>query len=110
MLLDRASGSIAHAHFRDLGQYLRAGDLLVLNNTRVIPARLFARKDRTGGRVELLLLRRLAPRTWEALAGGKGLGVGAVGPVEGAPRLRATGLEAPHPPRPLVHSSHAATP
>jgi S-adenosylmethionine:tRNA ribosyltransferase-isomerase len=54
---------------------LRAGDLLVLNQTRVLPARIYARKA-TGGRVELLLLRRRDELTWEALVGGKGLRVG----------------------------------
>src|SRR6185295_372438 len=78
MVLDRTSGAITHTHFRDIGRFLRPGDLLILNNTRVIPARLFGRKDRTGGKAELLLLKRLAPRTWEALVGGKGLIVGAM--------------------------------
>ena len=94
MVLDRSSGAISHAHFRDVGRFLRPGDLLILNNTRVIPARLFGRKDRTGGKVELLLLKRLAPRTWEALVGGKGLTVGAAINVDGAPHLRATVIEA----------------
>ncbi len=110
MRLDRVTGAIEHAHFRDLGQYLRPGDLLILNNTRVIPARLFARKDRTGGKVELLLLKRLAPRTWEVLAGGKGLGVGATVNVDGAPHLRATVLEAPDGPRRVVQFSQPITP
>jgi S-adenosylmethionine:tRNA ribosyltransferase-isomerase len=110
MLLDRATGAIEHARFHDLGQHLRAGDLLILNNTRVIPARLYAHKDRTGGKVELLLLRRLAPGTWEVLVGGKGLGVGAVVNVEGAPRLRATVLEAPDGPRRVVQFSQPITP
>jgi len=110
MLLDRASGAIGHAVFRDLGQHLRASDLLIMNNTRVIPARLYARKDRTGGQVELLLLRRLAPRTWEALVGGKGLGVGAVMNVDGAPRLRATVVEALDGPRRVVQFSQPITP
>lgn len=72
MVLHRATGQIEHAIFRDIGRYLRPGDLLVLNQTRVIPARLFARKP-TGGRVELLLLRKRNDLTWEALVGGKGL-------------------------------------
>ena len=110
MLLNRASGAIAHAHFRDLGRHLRAGDLLILNNTRVIPARLFAHKDRTGGKVELLLLRRLAPRTWEALVGGRSLGVGAVMNVEGAPRLRATVLEVQDGPRRVIQFSQPIRP
>jgi S-adenosylmethionine:tRNA ribosyltransferase-isomerase len=66
---------LEHRIFRDISDYLRPGDLLVLNQTRVIPARIYARKE-TGGRVELLLLRRRDELTWEALVGGKGLRVG----------------------------------
>ena len=75
LVLHRVSGEIEHRIFRDIGDYLIAGDLLVLNQTRVIPARIYARKE-TGGRVELLLLRRRDDLTWEALVGGKGLRVG----------------------------------
>ena len=75
LVLDRASGLLAHRVFREIEEYLQPGDLLVLNQTRVIPARIFARKE-TGGRVELLLLRRRDELTWEALVGGKGLRVG----------------------------------
>jgi S-adenosylmethionine:tRNA ribosyltransferase-isomerase len=71
MVLDRTTGGIRHAVFRSIGDFLAPGDLLVFNDTRVIPARLFAEKERSGGRVEILLLRRLEPLTWEALAGGK---------------------------------------
>jgi S-adenosylmethionine:tRNA ribosyltransferase-isomerase len=110
MVLGRSSGTITHARFNEVGQYLRAGDLLILNNTRVLPARLFAHKDKTGGKVELLLLKRQAPRTWEVLVGGKGLGVGAVVNVEGAPRLKATVLEAYEGPRRLVQFSQPITP
>src|SRR5574341_575592 len=63
MVLNRADGSVTHAHFRDLGQFLRRGDLLVFNDTRVIPARLFAHKSGTGGRVEVLLLQFSRPIT-----------------------------------------------
>jgi len=73
LVLDRGSGSLSHHSFRDLIQFFSPGDALVLNQTRVIPARLPARKVPTGGRVELLLLKRLAPQTWETLVGGKGL-------------------------------------
>ncbi|TET83092.1 MAG: tRNA preQ1(34) S-adenosylmethionine ribosyltransferase-isomerase QueA, partial [Anaerolineales bacterium] len=73
LVLDRGSGSLSHHSFRDLIRFLSPGDALVLNQTRVIPARLPARKVPTGGRVELLLLKRLAPQTWETLVGGKGL-------------------------------------
>ncbi|MBM3144932.1 MAG: tRNA preQ1(34) S-adenosylmethionine ribosyltransferase-isomerase QueA [Chloroflexi bacterium] len=73
LILKRDSGMMEHAHFRDLGRYLRPNDILVLNQTRVILARLFGRKIPTGGRIELLLLRRREAQLWEALAGGKGL-------------------------------------
>jgi len=75
LVLRRDTGTLEHAVFRDIGKYLHSGDLLVLNQTRVIPARLFARKT-TGGRVELLLLRREDTHTWECTVGGKGLKTG----------------------------------
>lgn len=85
MVLHRASGKIEHAIFRDLGNYLRAGDVLVINETRVIPARLYGRKIPSGGRVEILLLRRRGEGVWEALVGGKGLVVGRRLQVDGGP-------------------------
>jgi S-adenosylmethionine:tRNA ribosyltransferase-isomerase len=84
LVLHRESGTLEHRLFREIGDYLRSGDLLVLNQTRVIPARIFARKE-TGGRVELLLLRRRDPLSWEALVGGKGLRVGKLIRVENGP-------------------------
>jgi S-adenosylmethionine:tRNA ribosyltransferase-isomerase len=84
LVLHRESGTLEHRLFREIGDYLRSGDLLVLNQTRVIPARIFARKE-TGGRVELLLLRRRDSLTWEALVGGKGLRVGKSIRVENGP-------------------------
>jgi len=75
LVLHRETGELEHRIFRDVTDYLKAGDLLVLNQTRVIPARIFARKE-TGGRVEILLLRRRDEWKWEALVGGKGLRVG----------------------------------
>lgn len=75
LVLERATGAIHHRHCYDLPEYLRPGDLLVLNDTRVLPARLRGRKE-TGGRVELLLLRRREPGLWEALVGGRGLKAG----------------------------------
>jgi S-adenosylmethionine:tRNA ribosyltransferase-isomerase len=68
MLLDRSSGSIAEDTFYNLHAYLRPGDLLVMNDTRVIPARLFGSKP-TGGKVEIFLLRRVAVghERWECL-------------------------------------------
>src|SRR5918996_2894424 len=85
LVLHRDIGNLEHRTFRDIGDYLRAGDLLVLNQTRVIPARIYARKE-TGGRVELLLLRRRDELTWEALVGGKGLRVGKKIGVEDGPQ------------------------
>jgi S-adenosylmethionine:tRNA ribosyltransferase-isomerase len=73
LILDRQTGNIQHTLFMDIGNYLKAGDLLVINETRVIPARLFARKLPSGGRVEILLLRKRDAQTWEALVGGRGL-------------------------------------
>ncbi len=84
LVLNRKTGELEHRLFREIGQYLRKGDLLVLNQTRVIPARIFARKE-TGGRVELLLLRRRDDLSWEALVGGKGLRVAARVKVENGP-------------------------
>lgn len=84
LVLKRETGELEQRIFRDVVDYLRPGDLLVLNQTRVIPARIFARKE-TGGRVELLLLRRRDELTWEALVGGKGLRVGKRVRVEEGP-------------------------
>lgn len=75
LVLNHTSGEVEHTIFRQIGEYLRPGDLLVLNQTRVIPARLIAHKP-TGGKVEILLLRRENERTWECLVGGKGMGEG----------------------------------
>src|SRR5688572_19744218 len=85
LVLHRETGKLEHRIFRDVVEYLHAGDLLVLNQTRVIPARIYARKE-TGGRVELLLLRRRDELTWEALVGGKGLRVGKPIKVEDGPQ------------------------
>jgi S-adenosylmethionine:tRNA ribosyltransferase-isomerase len=85
LILNRATGELEHKTFRDLSLILNPGDLLILNRTRVIPARIFAKKE-TGGRVELLLLRRRDTLTWEALVGGKGLRVGKKVVVENGPQ------------------------
>lgn len=70
LVLKRDSGQILHRHFYDLPEFLDSDDLLIHNETQVIPARIFARKP-TGGKVEILLLRQRDGRTWEALVGGK---------------------------------------
>jgi S-adenosylmethionine:tRNA ribosyltransferase-isomerase len=84
LVLHRDSGKVEHRIFSDLAEYLRKGDLLVLNQTRVIPARIFARK-KTGGRVELLLLRKRDPLTWQALISGKSITPGRQLTVEDGP-------------------------
>ncbi len=67
LVLHRSTGEMEHRIFRDLPRYLRPGDALVVNESRVLPARLRGRRQPTGGKVELLLLRELAPDRWEAL-------------------------------------------
>jgi S-adenosylmethionine:tRNA ribosyltransferase-isomerase len=67
MVLDRSDGSLRHQTFYEIIDYLQAGDVIIFNNTLVIPARISGRKAGTGGKVELLLLRRLSPNVWEAL-------------------------------------------
>ncbi|QJD81815.1 tRNA preQ1(34) S-adenosylmethionine ribosyltransferase-isomerase QueA [Cohnella herbarum] len=67
LVLDRSNGRIEHRSFTDLEEHLNPGDTLVLNDTRVLPARLFGVKSDTGAKVELLLLKRLEGDTWEAL-------------------------------------------
>lgn len=65
--LSLADGSLEHRHFRDLPEYLREGDCLVINDTRVIPARLYGHREGTGGAVEILLLKRMEKDVWECL-------------------------------------------
>ena len=67
MVVDRRGGAIEHAHAADLPAWLRSGDLLVVNDTRVIPARLHGHRVPSGGRVECLLLRRIDADRWDAL-------------------------------------------
>ncbi len=66
LVLD-AAGEARHRRVADLPELLRPGDLLVVNNTRVVPARLFARRAGTGGQIEILLVERVAAREWDAL-------------------------------------------
>ena len=68
LVLDRATGRTEHRRFTNILEYLRPGDLMVFNQSRVIPARLFGTRDDNGGRVEFLLLRREGEGVWEALA------------------------------------------
>lgn len=67
LVLNRVTGAIEHKIFSDVIDYLNDGDCLVINNTRVIPARLIGEKEGTGGKVEVLLLKRRANDVWETL-------------------------------------------
>jgi S-adenosylmethionine:tRNA ribosyltransferase-isomerase len=67
LVLNRAGGGIEHRRFSDIQAYLRPGDLLVANHSRVIPARLFGHKAPSGGKVEMLLVTKRGNRTWEVL-------------------------------------------
>ena len=68
MVLDKKTGEIEHKRFYDIIDYLNKGDTLVLNNTRVMPARLIGEKENTGGKIEFLLLKRVEGDKWECLA------------------------------------------
>lgn len=72
----RTENTYEHRHFFEIGAYLQPGDLLILNETRVLPSRLFAKKLPGEGKVELLLLKKRKPTEWEALVGGSGMKAG----------------------------------
>lgn len=67
LVLDKESGETRHQHFRDIVDYLNPGDCLVLNDTKVIPARLIGEKEGTGAKIEVLLLKRRENDIWETL-------------------------------------------
>ena len=67
LVLNKESGEISHEHFYDIPTHLKPGDCLVMNNTRVIPARLYGCKEGTGGKIEFLLLKRLELDKWEVI-------------------------------------------
>lgn len=71
MVVHRDTGRLEHRIFREIIEYIQPGDVLVANQSRVIPARLYGRKVPTGGKVELLLLTRRGERMWEALVRGR---------------------------------------
>ncbi|MCB9418800.1 MAG: tRNA preQ1(34) S-adenosylmethionine ribosyltransferase-isomerase QueA [Ardenticatenaceae bacterium] len=75
LVLDRENGRIDHKQFTDILDYFNPGDILVVNNSRVIPGRLYGRKP-TGGKAEILLLEQLDDTRWKALVGGKKLDEG----------------------------------
>ncbi|MCM1045167.1 MAG: tRNA preQ1(34) S-adenosylmethionine ribosyltransferase-isomerase QueA [Candidatus Gastranaerophilales bacterium] len=67
LVLDKSTGAVSHHVFREVADYLRTGDCLVLNDTKVIPARLLGEREGTGGHVEVLLLKRKSGDVWETL-------------------------------------------
>lgn len=69
MVLSKKTGEVEHTVFSSLSDYLKKGDTLILNNTRVLPARIYGEKVDTGARVEFLLLKNLGNNMWESLAG-----------------------------------------
>jgi len=90
MVLNRKDKSIKHDTFINLPKYLEKGDLLVFNNTKVIPARLYGKKP-TGGRVEVVLTDFIKPDEWKALIGGKKIRPGLI--IEIAPDFKVEVLE-----------------
>ena len=86
LVVDTATGELSHRHFYDIGHFLQPGDLLVLNNSRVLPARLKGRRSGTGGAVEVLLLHREGEGLWKAMVRpGRRLGPGAAFEIDGVP-------------------------
>lgn len=67
LVLDRATGKIEHKIFEDIINYLNKGDCLVLNDTRVIPARLLGKREDTGGKIEFVLLKQVEDKIWEVI-------------------------------------------
>ncbi len=85
LVYDRALDQVAHRYFRELTEILDEKDLLVINQTRVIQARLYGRKMPSGGKAELLLLREVEKDTWESMVGGKGIRPGGKLQIDGGP-------------------------
>jgi S-adenosylmethionine:tRNA ribosyltransferase-isomerase len=81
MVINRRTGTISHQRFTDIIPLLQPGDILIANDSRVIPARLFGHKQ-SGGRVEVLLLKQATPLRWEAIVGGKRLQPGVTVVIE----------------------------
>ena len=78
LVFNRADGAVYHSRFRNLQEFLTQGDLLVINQTRVIPARLIGTKYPTGGKAEILLLNQISKKKWEGLVGGKRIRMGGI--------------------------------
>ena len=67
LVMDRKTGALEHRHFYDITDYLNEGDCLIVNDSRVLPARIFGTKEGTGAQVEFLLLRQIENKRWETL-------------------------------------------
>jgi S-adenosylmethionine:tRNA ribosyltransferase-isomerase len=76
LVMDVKTGSLEHRHFCDIVDYLEKGDVLVMNNSKVFPARLIGQRKASGGKVEVFLHRRLAADRWQCLLGGKRIKLG----------------------------------
>lgn len=85
LVLNRSDRSLEHTKFWEIDRYITPNDLLVINETRVIPARIYARKQPGGGKAELLLLKKHDTTAWRVLGGGKGLKPGRRLSIEGGP-------------------------
>lgn len=95
LVLHKVTGEIEHHRFDEIIEYLQPGDVLVANDTRVIPARLFGRKVPSGGKVEVLLTHKREERVWEAMVRGRSLAPGTtIEFANGNARLQATVLAA----------------
>lgn len=86
LVLNRESGEIEHRKFFEIIDYLNPGDLLVVNETRVIPARLYGKKLPGGGKIEVLLLNKLVDTSWESLVGGSGMKAGREFQIDNGPK------------------------
>ena len=69
LIFDREAGQIEHKYFKDIAEYFQSGDVLVLNDSKVLPARLNAKKE-TGGNIDILLLEEIDKKRWYCLANG----------------------------------------
>jgi S-adenosylmethionine:tRNA ribosyltransferase-isomerase len=94
LAVNRSDGALSHHRFFELPDFLKAGDVLVFNNSRVIRARLFGTRTDKGKRIEILLLRRLEPGLWEALIGSRQrVRAGLKIEIEGEPKVEAEVIE-----------------
>ena len=84
LVYDRKTGEISHKIFKEIGEYFNKNDLIVINQTKVLPARIFAQKS-SGGKAEILLLRQVEDQVWECLVGGKRITAGKILSLKNGP-------------------------